>query len=424
MITALTLAGVLGASLALPKDGFTIEPRQGFTIQPRFPVRYKIPAPVARDMAGCSKTKNTITLAPGESINFASPNYPNDYDSKTQCKYGFKSTEDITITCSDFQLQNSNKKGKCKDKMTIDGYVYCGSQLSTYYGGTSITATFKSNKKKNYKGYYCTATAASSGGGGGSGDCTCGQANRASRIVNGVETEVNEYPWQGAMVYSGSNVFCGASVIGSKHLLTAAHCTQAVTDYGIDYQVLVGAHSLSNPASSQERFNPAKFIQHSGYDDSTYDNDIAIIVLSGEIDFTKSQVRPVCLPDSDSNTYDSVTATVSGWGALESGGGSPDVLMEVDVPTMSNTACSNSYQGAITANMLCAGYEEGGKDSCQGDSGGPLIYNSGSGYTQIGVVSWGYGCAAAGYPGVYARVTRYLSWISSNSASSSTCSAA
>merc|ERR1712106_195217 len=192
----------------------------------------------------------------------------------------------------------------------------------------------------------------------------------------------------------------------------------------IEYQVILGAHGLTNSASSQERFNAVKFIQHPDYDSSTYDQDISIIVIDGSVDFTLSQIRPVCLPANDANDYDSVTATVSGWGTLESGGSQPDVLMEVDVPTMSNSNCKNAYGNGITANMLCAGYDEGGQDSCQGDSGGPLIYNSGSGYTQIGVVSWGYGCASPGYPGVYARVTQYLSWISKNSASSTTCSAA
>ncbi|CAL4124214.1 unnamed protein product, partial [Meganyctiphanes norvegica] len=381
--------------------------------------------PSPRNTLTCSKKTVKTTLAPGESAIIQTPNYPSDYNSKSKCQWKIKSTTDITITCVDFTLQSSNKRGKCADALMLDGKKFCGTSLTSYSGGTSIKAVFKSNKKKNYSGFSCYATADS-----GttvttttpSGDCKCGQANKASRIVGGVETEVNEYPWQAAMIYSGyTQVFCGASVIGTKHILTAAHCTQAVTDYSLSYQVLTGAHDLTNAASSQLIFNAATFIQHSDYDSSTFDNDISIIVLSNSIDFTSSDVRPICLPYSDADAYDSVTATVSGWGTTSSGGSQPDVLMEVDVPTMSNSKCQSSYGSSITDNMLCAGYDAGKKDSCQGDSGGPLTYNSGSGYTQIGVVSWGYGCASAGYPGVYARVTKYLSWISSNTASSTTC---
>ena len=57
--------------------------------------------------------------------------------------------------------------------------------------------------------------------------------------------------------------------------------------------------------------------------------------------------------------------------------------------------------------MICAG--EKGKDSCQGDSGGPMVDAA---KKQVGVVSWGIGCALAGYPGVYARVSTYADWIS------------
>jgi len=86
-----------------------------------------------------------------------------------------------------------------------------------------------------------------------------------------------------------------------------------------------------------------------------------------------------------------VTATVTGWGPTSSGGPSADVLLQVDVPMVSNTDCnaSTSYNRSITVNMLCAGLiEERRKDSCQGDSRGPLVVPDGAGCRLAGIVSW------------------------------------
>lgn len=86
-------------------------------------------------------------------------------------------------------------------------------------------------------------------------------------------------------------------------------------------------------------------------------------------------------------------------------------LRDVQVPAMTNNECRKSYGNQVKNNMLCAGFDEGGKDSCQGDSGGPLVQIEGNKHTQVGVVSWGAGCAEANSPGVYARVSSEIAWM-------------
>ena len=78
--------------------------------------------------------------------------------------------------------------------------------------------------------------------------------------------------------------------------------------------------------------------------------------------------------------------------------------------------------------MLCAGYREGEQtdtgetieytgqiDSCKGDSGGPLVRARVIGgediYYQIGIVSWGHGCAQKGQYGYYTHVPLLVDWI-------------
>jgi secreted trypsin-like serine protease len=107
---------------------------------------------------------------------------------------------------------------------------------------------------------------------------------------------------------------------------------------------------------------------------------------------------------------------VIGWGSRDrAGGGYPATLQQVVVPIVSHADCNdrNSYNGDITAQMICAGYARAKKDSCDGDSGGPLIVRDEQGRWRMlaGIVSWGaYPCAAPNRPGVYSRVAVLSGW--------------
>ena len=82
--------------------------------------------------------------------------------------------------------------------------------------------------------------------------------------------------------------------------------------------------------------------------------------------------------------------------------------MEVDLSVITNKICDTS--SGDTYSMLCA--MDFGKDLCQGDSGGPLMLKSSQGAdVQVGVVSWGFGCAQKDFPGLYSHVSSAYDWI-------------
>jgi secreted trypsin-like serine protease len=73
--------------------------------------------------------------------------------------------------------------------------------------------------------------------------------------------------------------------------------------------------------------------------------------------------------------------------------------MQVSVPITNNKGCKERV--TVSAKQVCAGYDQGGKDSCQGDSGGPLVVDNGHGlYELVGIVSFGIGCAGYMKPGM------------------------
>ena len=91
--------------------------------------------------------------------------------------------------------------------------------------------------------------------------------------------------------------------------------------------------------------------------------------------------------------------------------------MKVTIPVVSRQTCKAQYEqspsgGDITDTMFCAGEKEGGKDACQGDSGGPVFDNATG--NLVGVVSWGAGCARAGFAGVNTRLGMFIPWIAEN----------
>ncbi len=229
------------------------------------------------------------------------------------------------------------------------------------------------------------------------------------KIVGGEDATVGEFPFIVSLQTRGFGHFCGGSLIKKNWVLTAAHCTRGIK---IE-KIMIGLHDLSQ-TSNAESITAKRVIVHPKYDPSTSDYDYALVELN-----TESKYEPISLNQKEISISEGVEimSTVAGWGTTREGANDlPEILQKVDVPLVSFDSCNKSYTGQITDRMLCAGYTRGGKDSCQGDSGGPLVLNAQDGQPYlIGVVSWGQGCARAGYPGIYSKVNTVAAWVAQTS---------
>lgn len=227
-----------------------------------------------------------------------------------------------------------------------------------------------------------------------------------ANIVGGMEAQPGEFPFIVSLQEGYMGHFCGGSLIKKNWVLTAGHCVTGTT---ID-KVVIGLHDMTKTAGT-ESLKVKRVIRHPKYNAQTTDYDFALLELASDSSFQPIDLNPteIDIPTAG----DSIMTTVAGWGAThESAYDLPERLQKVSVPLVAQSVCNKDYRGRITDRMICAGYDQGGKDSCQGDSGGPLVATSDDGKNYlIGVVSWGEGCARARKPGVYAKVNDALSWI-------------
>ncbi|KAF0882070.1 TMPS9 protease, partial [Crocuta crocuta] len=232
---------------------------------------------------------------------------------------------------------------------------------------------------------------------------------KPTRIVGGLGAASGEVPWQ-VSLKEGSRHFCGATVVGDRWLLSAAHC------FNHTKVELVRAHlgttSLTGVGGNPVKMGLKRAVLHPQYNPSILDFDVAVLELAGPLDFNK-YIQPVCLPLAIQKFPVGRKCMISGWGNTQEGNATkPDILQRASVGIIDQKACSALYNFSLTDRMLCAGFLEGKVDSCQGDSGGPLACEEAPGVFYLaGIVSWGVGCAQARRPGVYTRITRLKGWI-------------
>ena len=284
----------------------------------------------------------------------------------------------------------------------------------------TLTLTFLLGFASPSPSYFASARADSS-----TSTASMPNLHQHTRIINGTTAEAGRYNYFVSLQNWGDwgwSHGCGGSLIAADVVLTAAHC-------GSQALAVIKSHDLGN-INDGFAIEVGGHLPHPRYDPTTMDNDFMLLFLHypapPDAAFVKLNSNPNVPAAGDH-------VTVMGHGDTDPDSRITELgmeLLEIEVKVVSNEECEQSegyfeyegvlkygsLEGMISNSMLCA--KDMGNDSCQGDSGGPLVIKGndahdgdGSDDVQVGVVSFGYGCADPDFPGVYSRVSSAFDWI-------------
>ncbi|XP_062851150.1 complement factor D [Trichomycterus rosablanca] len=222
-------------------------------------------------------------------------------------------------------------------------------------------------------------------------------------ITGGKEATPHSRPYMASLQLDGQH-HCGAFLISSQWLMSAAHCFRNDPDF----KVVLGAHSLSQPEDTKQTFDIAAVYKHPDFTAVNYDSDIALVKLNQPVTITDS-VKTLKFQREGGNDPDTNTAMdTAGWGSLNNHGSRTDTLHELTIAVMERWLCGRSdyFGAAFTNNMICAAKPK--MDTCNGDSGGPLLYKG----IAVGITSnGGKKCGSSKKPGLYTIISHYDDWI-------------
>ncbi|CAH1405897.1 unnamed protein product [Nezara viridula] len=246
-----------------------------------------------------------------------------------------------------------------------------------------------------------------------------------NKVLGGRESAPRTHTYMVLIGYKTTKEWrCGGTLITESYVLSAAHCSHPY-ELGPARWARLGELDISSSSDDAKPVDRTidKRIPYPSYKASQPYHDIALFKLDSAVVFS-TYIYPICLHTNRDIT--SKIATAMGWGRTSGRGSTSKKLLEVNIDVYNDTECMRfMHSGWVRIlfrwdsdadQIICAGLPDGSKDTCEGDSGGPLaVLDPGKRIrTQIGITSFGKQCGNKDYPdspGVYTRVSNYISWI-------------
>uniref|UniRef100_A0A8C9Q841 Peptidase S1 domain-containing protein n=1 Tax=Spermophilus dauricus TaxID=99837 RepID=A0A8C9Q841_SPEDA len=254
----------------------------------------------------------------------------------------------------------------------------------------------------------------------------CGRTRFTGKIFGGQNAEPEQWPWQASVFLNGTYV-CGAALIDSNWVASAAHCFQRSQNPD-DYWILLGYNRMMDPSNYSMQMAVSQLIVHPDFDKHHFlGSDITLMQLHVPVNFN-SHVLPACLPESSTKPDPKSSCWISGWGMTVDETDHAEslppaiTLQEAEVSLLDNEDCNAYYRYSdpnatgskpvgVFDDMVCAGDPMNGTSICRGDSGGPLVCPLDGVWYLFGLTSWSAECHFPVGPSVFTNLSYFADWI-------------
>ncbi|CAH1382832.1 unnamed protein product [Tenebrio molitor] len=225
-------------------------------------------------------------------------------------------------------------------------------------------------------------------------------SEKETRIVGGEELDdISNYLFVVALVNKQGGFACGGTLIGSRHIITAAHCLKGTG------KVVVGSNDL---ISNGKNYSVKDFISHPSYTRlPSPANDIAVMILSEDVSEVTEFPKRATAELNDYDTY----CKALGKGSSSFPGKPSRKLKLGYVKPIPHSKCQDEWKKfssdfEVAEKTICTFSDDAAV--CMGDSGSPLLCNE----EVTGVVSYLRPCGK-GIPDVFTQLYFFNDWIDS-----------